>query len=111
MRNIEDMTADEIAGYLASKALQPGGCAPRLPEPVQLGDELAKMGADLQRLISGVDVVVGVLNGTVQGANQDFWNNVAAAHPIDVNTYLWRFEDGCLVPSVKPEPAAGQPAA
>jgi hypothetical protein len=115
MRNIEDMTADEIAGYLASKALQPGGCAPRTPEPVQLGDELAKQGADLQRLISGVDVVVGVLNGTVQEANRQFWGSVMAAHQIDTERFLWSFEAGCLTPTPKGEPTpvapAGQPAA
>lgn len=108
--NIEDMSADEIANFLAAKALQPGGCAPKVPEPVQLGDELAKQGSELHRLIQGIDVVVGVLNGTAQNANQQFWAAVTAAHPIDTERFLWTFEAGCLVPSPRTAPA-GQPAA
>ncbi|MGL3107090.1 hypothetical protein [Bradyrhizobium sp. BR 1432] len=95
---------ESITAQAAADAGIPAGIH---PEPLDLSGELANRGAQLKALIDGVNVVVGVLNGTVQEANTQFWLDVKATHGIDTENYLWSLDNGTLVPT--PKPAAGSP--
>jgi hypothetical protein len=85
--------------------------ATKLPEPVDLAPQLAERAAQLKALVDGVNVVVGVLNGTVQQANNQFWLDVIATHNVDTGAYDWTVDSGTIVPKPKEPALAGQPAA
>lgn len=76
-----------------------------LPAPLVLTSEQADKAASLKRLIDGVDVVVGVLNGTVHAANNQFWQEAKAHHNLNTDAFVWSVEDGVLMPSPKPLPS------
>lgn len=104
LKNLHDLTNKELEAELARRIPK---SAPTLPAPVVLTNEEADKAASLKRLIDGVDVVVGVLNGTVHAANNQFWQEAKAHHNLDTDAFVWSVEDGVLMPSHKPP--AGQP--
>lgn len=85
-----------------------------LPRPVTLSDEMADQAANLQKLMDAAAILNTLMNGTINQANQHFWNEVIAHYSIDVTAYNWTVDGNKIVPVEKPAnpfppppPAAG----